>query len=135
MRVDLVGCGYIDGRNTETKELQATKQAYTNYKRCQNFGINSGNCFLTQDIVGNSQACPGGSGGPLYCDFGNGNKSFGIVSFVSATICDKGYTGFTLLMIYKSFIDYTDDNYLYKNGYFSMKFHLIVVFIFILTLL
>ena len=96
----LVGNGYIDGRNTETKELRATKQVYSNYKTCQNFGINSGNCFLTQDIVGNSQACQGDSGGPLYCDFGNGNKLFGIVSFVSATISDKAYTGFTLPMIY-----------------------------------
>lgn len=73
---------------------------------------------MTQDIVGNSQACQGDSGGPLYCDFGNGNKLFGIVSFVSATSCDKGYTGFTLPMRNKSFIDDTTDNYLYKNGFF-----------------
>ena len=58
----LVGCGYIDGQNLETKELQATKQVYTNYKRCQHFGINSGYCFLTKDTVGNSQAYQGDSG-------------------------------------------------------------------------
>ena len=65
---------------------------------------------MTRDTIGNSQACQGDSEGSLYCDFGNGSKLYGIVSFVSATICDKGYTGFTLPMRYKSFIDYTDDN-------------------------
>ena len=128
-KCQIVGHGYIDGQNSTIDQLQVTNQVYTNEKTCQNYLINTGHCFLTKGEAGNSQACQGDSGGPLYCDVGNDKKLFGILSFVSARSCDKGFTGFTLPMRYKSLID---DTYIY-NGCPSSKLHLILVFILILS--
>jgi len=131
-KCQIVGHGYIDGQNSTIDQLQMTNQVYTNKQKCHNYGINTGHCFLTQAEAGNSQACQGDSGGPLYCDVGNVKKLFGIVSFVRAFSCDKGFTGFTMPMRYNSFID---DTYPYGNGYPSSKLHLILVFILVLILI
>ena len=126
----VVGHGYTDGRRSVADQLQKTTQVLTSEKTCLDYQINSDGCFLTQDKAGDSQVCQGDSGGPLYCDVGNGNKLFGIVSFVSATSCDRGFTGFTLPVRYKSFID----SHLNRssNGSPSSNVHLIPVYIFIL---
>ena len=106
----LVGHGYTDGPVTGQPEsvaefLQTGYQNYTKKRTCRTwFGIDSDNCYVTRDQNG-SQACHGDSGGPLYCDIGGAMKLFGIVSFVSSNTCSKGYTGITLPIRYKSFID------------------------------
>ena len=102
---EVVGHGFTDGKNSTVDQLQKTTQVYTNEEACWNYKINTGHCFLTRDTAGDSQVCQGDSGGPLYCNVGNVKKLFGVVSFVSATSCDKGFTGFTLPIRYKSFID------------------------------
>ena len=124
----LVGHGYIDGHNSVLDQLQVANQVFSTEKSCQNYKINSSHCFVTKSELGNSQACQGDSGGPLYCDVGNVKKLFGIVSFVRAFSCDKGFTGFTMPMRYNSFID---DTYPYGNGYPSVKLQLTLIFIFI----
>ena len=130
----IVGHGYTDGQNSAVDQLQVTNQVYTE-KSCQDYGNNSGHCFLTRGKSGYSQACQGDSGGPLYCDVGTGNKLFGILSFVSTTSCDRGFTGLTLPIRYTSFID---DTYCYDPSACSFKllsFNPILVFIFISTLI
>ena len=127
----VVGHGYINGQRSFVDQLQVTNQVYAE-KPCQNYRNNSGHCFKTRGNAGYSQACQGDSGGPLYCDVGTGNKLFGIVSFVKTTSCDKGFTGLTSPMKYRSFID---DTYPYGNACPSFKLHLVLVFIFISTLI
>ena len=124
----VVGHGYTDGQRSVADQLQKTNQILTSEKTCLDYQINSDGCFLTQDKAGDSQVCHGDSGGPLYCEVGNGKKLFGIVSFVSATSCDQGFTGFTLPVRYKSFIDSH-----INNGSPLTKFHLIYIFILIST--
>ena len=122
----IVGHGYIDGQNSVVDRLQVTNQIYATEK-CQNYRNNSGHCFKTRGNGGYSQACQGDSGGPLYCDVGTGNKLFGIVSFVKAKSCNKGFTGLTFPMKYASFIN---DTYPYDpNACPSFKLHLILVLI------
>ena len=101
----IVGHGKIDGQKSVSTHLKIARQAYMSSRKCQYYGDNTGNCFLTRDDVAGSQGCMGDSGGPLYCKIGDEMKLFGIASFIGNTECSDGWTGWMLPTKFSSFIN------------------------------